>query len=124
MHCCSYEYLKVSTVGHPDLTLLEPQSRFGDKPLKLQVFCPVLKGLIRVVKKYGKYSPKALVANVVHPDIVGAVPAEKRLSQLPVSLVYSRGRYAHTSGTACYFLLDDLGPSRQRGVVYDPPTCR
>ena len=32
------------------LTLLEPQSRFGDKPLKLQVVCPqngtaVLKGL-------------------------------------------------------------------------------
>ena len=33
------------------LTLLEPQSRFGDQPLKLQVVCPqngtaVLKGLI------------------------------------------------------------------------------
>ena len=33
------------------LTLLEPQSRFGDKPVKFQVVCPqngtsVLKGLI------------------------------------------------------------------------------
>ena len=36
--------------AHGQLTLLEPQSRFGDKPLKFQVVCPhngtaVLKGL-------------------------------------------------------------------------------
>ena len=37
-----------------DLTLLEPQSRFGDKPLKCQVVCPqnetaVLKGLMSCI---------------------------------------------------------------------------
>ena len=40
-------------MGTPSLTLLEPQSRFGEKPLKFQVVCPqngtaVLNGLSRL----------------------------------------------------------------------------
>ena len=41
--------------GRPELTLSEPQSQFGDKPLKFQILCPqngfaVLKGSYGIVQ--------------------------------------------------------------------------
>ena len=48
----AHDFLPVAAVEkNTRLTLLEPQSRFGDKRLKFQVFCPqngtaVLKGLM------------------------------------------------------------------------------
>ena len=55
----------------PSLTLLEPQSRFGDKPLKFQVVCPqngtaVLEGLIRQAIRDGNFVSVAACQSVAH----------------------------------------------------------
>ena len=67
------EYFGYSLLLAPFLAPLEPQSRFGGKPLKFQVFCPqngtaVLKGLKRKVPNFRTTPKKTIMGPMLGQD--------------------------------------------------------
>ena len=68
---------------YPHACILEPQSRFGDKPVKSQIVCPqngtaLLKGLI-VIDSMIDFAPQEVFWDFAFDAIVWTLPSPPRL---------------------------------------------